>query len=132
MLTDERSVSPPEIDEKIALALELRQHCLAAGIPEERLIFDPLLPSLRSPEAWIQVGRTVETLRLLSTGAIFHSPVRTMIGLSNLRSGQKSKIDITLESTCLAMLAGAGLDFALLDTASPETVATADMINKFK
>jgi len=51
LLLDGRSFSPPTLDEKIALATELRGHCLAAGLEDHHLILDPFLPNLRWPDA---------------------------------------------------------------------------------
>lgn len=130
LLMDERSFTPPRLEEKIALAVELREHALAAGLSQEQLIFDPVLPTLSWPDAVFQVSQVIKTVRLLACGAIFQENVRTMIGLSNLRSAQRSRIPIRLEEICLSLLAGAGLDFALADLFQKEITATAGIINR--
>jgi hypothetical protein len=42
-----------------------------------------------------------------------------MAGLSNLRSGRRQLFPLELETACLGLLAGAGLDIALLDVFQP-------------
>ena len=68
-------------------------------------------------------------VRLLSTGVLFKEPVRTMAGLSNLRSGQKNRYPRRIEEVCLAMLAGAGLDLALINVLNPEVQPLARTIH---
>ena len=53
-----------------------------------------------------------------------------MIGLSNLRSTQRSRIHVRLEEICLSLLAGAGLHFVLADLFQKEITATAGIINR--
>ncbi|MEW6387335.1 MAG: dihydropteroate synthase [Thermodesulfobacteriota bacterium] len=130
LLLDERSFPPPSLEGKIALAVELRERALAAGLEESRLIFDPVLPNLSWPDAWAQVGAVAKAVRLLSSGAAFGLPARTMIGLSNLRSGLRRQYPVSLEQTCLALLAGAGLKIALADALQSELVETARFLRQ--
>ena len=119
LLLDERSFPAPTLEGKIALAVELRERALAAGLAAEQLIFDPVLPNLSWPDAWEQVRESIKTVRLLAGGAIFPEPARTMAGLSNLRSHLRRVYPLEVETTCLAMLAGAGLSIALADVLQP-------------
>ena len=52
-----------------------------------------------------------------------------MAGLSNLRSGQRNIYPRRVEEACLAMLAGAGLDLALINVLKPEAQSLARTIN---
>jgi 5-methyltetrahydrofolate corrinoid/iron sulfur protein methyltransferase len=113
LLMDERSFTPPSIEEKLALALELREHAISAGVDPERLIFDPVLPNFSWDDAVFRVAEDIKIVRLLATGAVFQDPARTMVGLSNLRSGARSRYPFQQEETCLKLLAGAGLHMAL-------------------
>ena len=124
LLMDERSVPPFRLDEKLNLAIELREHCLAGGVLPEKLIFDPLLPPLSRPDAFTEVGVVLQAVRLFSSGTLFDEEARTVIGLSNLRSGQRHIYPANLETTCLAMLAGAGLSLALANALNPEVAET--------
>jgi cobalamin-dependent methionine synthase I len=119
LLLDERSFPAPTLEGKIALAVELREQALAAGLTPEQLIFDPVLPNLSWPDAWEQMRECIKTVRLLAAGAVFPEPCRTMAGLSNLRSKLRGIYPLEVETTCLAMLAGAGLSIALADVLQP-------------
>lgn len=119
LLLDERSFPAPTLEGKIALAVELRERALAAGLSAEQLIFDPVMPNLSWPDAWEQVRECIKAVRLLAGGAVFPEPARTMAGLSNLRSHLRRVYPLEVETTCLAMLAGAGLSIALADVLQP-------------
>jgi hypothetical protein len=92
---------------------------MAAGLPESLLIYDPVLPNLSWPDVYYQTTAVIRTVRLLASGALFGEPGRTMVGLSNLRSGGRHLYPLELETTCLGLLAGAGLDIVLLDVLQP-------------
>ena len=119
LLLDDKSHPPPSLEGKIALAVELRERALDAGLTDEQLIFDPVLPNLRWPDAWPQTGAAFKTMRYLASGSLFGVPVSTMVGLSNLRSGLRGIYPVELEITVLALLAGAGLGLALVDVLNP-------------
>jgi 5-methyltetrahydrofolate corrinoid/iron sulfur protein methyltransferase len=119
LLLDEKSHPPPTLEGKVALAVELRERCLAAGLTDEQLIFDPVLPNLRWPDAWPQTGADFKAVRYLASGSLFGVPVSTMVGLSNLRSGLRDMYLVQVEITVLALLAGAGLTHVLADVLSP-------------
>jgi 5-methyltetrahydrofolate corrinoid/iron sulfur protein methyltransferase len=130
LLLDERSFPPPTAEGKIALAVELRERAVAAGLPEEKLIFDPVVPNLSWPDAWPQTGEVVKTIRWLAGGQVFGEPVKTMAGISNLRSGLRKQYPMQVETTLLVMLAGAGLDIALADALKPELTETIRFIRQ--
>lgn len=130
LLLDERSFPPPTLEGKIALALELQERAAAAGLPPEKLIFDPVLPNLSWPNAWEQTGEVIKTVRLLAGGQVFGEPARTMAGLSNLRSGLRKQYPVEIDTTALALLAGAGLSIALADVLSPQVPSTAQLIRR--
>lgn len=113
LLLDERSMCPADIEGKLSLAMEIRETALSAGIHEDRLIFDPVMPSFSWPDAMKQAGECVKAVRMLANGTLFGKPARTIVGLSNLMSGQRHPEKNNLERTLLAVLAGAGLDIAL-------------------
>ncbi len=130
LLLDEKSHPPPSLEGKVALAVELREHALAAGLTDEQLIFDPVLPNLRWPDAWPQVGAGLKTVRYLATGDLFGVPARTLVGLSNLRSGLRGIYPVEMEITVLALLAGAGLTHVLVDALSPAIQEAAALIRR--
>ena len=130
LLLDERSFPAPSLEGKIALAVELRERALAAGLAPEQLIFDPVLPNLSWPDAWEQARECIKAVHLLAAGAIFPEPARTMAGLSNLRSHLRRVYPMEVELTCLAMLAAAGLDIALADVLQPGFKEGSKLIRK--
>jgi 5-methyltetrahydrofolate corrinoid/iron sulfur protein methyltransferase len=130
LLLDERSFPAPTLDGKIALALELREQALAAGIAGSRLIFDPVVPNLSWPDAWEQVKAGVAAVRLLSAGALWSEPAATLAGLSNLRSGLRKTFPLKVEETALALLTGAGLTYALVDVLQPGLKETLKLLRR--
>lgn len=130
LLLDERSFSPPSLEGKVAVAMQLREAALAAGVKEERLIFDPVMPNLTWPDAYARVGEIIKLVRLLADGALFQSSARTMVGLSNLRSGLRHTYPGKLEEAFLYMLAGAGLSWVLADVLQPEIMETVRFIKQ--
>jgi len=130
LLLDARSFPAATLEGKITLALELRQHALAAGLTDAQLIFDPVLPNLIWPDAWPQVGEVVKAVRLLHGGEVWGEPARTMAGLSNLRSGLRHTYPVRVEEAALALLAGAGLTMALVDVLQPGLMETVRVINQ--
>jgi len=122
LLLDENSRSPQRMEEKISLALQLRELAFSAGLPLDDLIFDPFLVNLSWPDAFLQVAETVKTVRMLASGALFQEPVKTMVGLSNLRSGVRRHTPQQVEEICLGLLAGAGLWSVLANALDAELV----------
>jgi len=130
IIMDQQSFTPPGLEEKLAIAIELRARCLAAGLSHEDLIFDPVLPNLSWQDAFSRVAEDMRTVRLLASGAIFQEPCRTMVGLSNLRSGAKQRFPPALEKTCLGLLAGAGLAVVMADVFQTDLMAEFHRINQ--
>ena len=130
LLMDENSITPRTVEEKIALALELRERALGAGVKEENLIFDPVLPNLSWDEAFYRISECVKTVRLMASGAIFQEPVQTMVGLSNLRSGHLSQYPALIEQTALAALAGAGLSICLANALNSDLMDVFSLANR--
>ena len=125
LLMDERCLTPTSTEGRLALALDLRERCLAAGVEAKHLIFDPLLPTLTWPNAMTHLKAAVETIRFLSTGAVFQDSAHTMAGLSNLRSGQRKKVPVKIDELCLGLVAGAGIDMVLINVLQKDTLAAA-------
>ncbi len=131
LLMDERSFSPPTAEEKISLALTLADYAQNGGVPLENLIFDPVLPNMSWADARVRTAENLKTVRLMSNGAVFQDPVRTMIGLSNLRSGMRRTVPPETEDTCLALFAGSGLDYLLADVLRTGFRSTYNSVSSF-
>jgi hypothetical protein len=55
-----------------------------------------------------------------------------MVGLSNLRSGRRQLHPLELETACLGLLAGAGLDIALLDVFQPGLLTQVHLLQQLQ
>ena len=130
LLLDGRSFPAAGLDGKITLALELREHALAAGLTDAQLIYDPVLPNLTWPDAWAQMGEVVKAVRLLHGGELWGEAARTMAGVSNLRSGLRHTYPVRVEEAVLGVLAGAGLGLALVDVLQPDLMETVRVIKQ--
>ncbi len=133
LLLDENSMCPPDVDGKIGLAMELWQIATENGLDERKIIFDPVMPNITWHDAFSQVGECVKAIKMLAGGNILGKPARTMIGISNLMSGQQQKdlaVQTALEGTILSVLAGAGLDIALVNVLRPQLMGTFQLISK--
>lgn len=130
LVLDESSFPPAAAEGKIALAVELRQRALAAGLTHRQLIFDPVVPNLSWPDAWRQAGEVVKTVRWLAGGQVLGEPARTMAGVSNFRSGLRRQYPAQIDGQLLALLAGAGLDIALADALQGEIQETFQLIQR--
>jgi 5-methyltetrahydrofolate corrinoid/iron sulfur protein methyltransferase len=130
LLLDARSFPAVSLEGKITLALELRELALAVGVKDEHLIYDPVLPNLSWPDAWEQTAAVVKTVRLLASGEILQTPGRTMVGLSNLRSGLRNTYPSRVEEAALGVLAGAGIQITLMDVLQPGLMDTVRVINQ--
>lgn len=130
MLLDERSRPPATLEEKIALAIELRERAISAGLAEELVLFDPLLPPLSWPEAPEQIKAAILIVRHLSSGALFNREVQTLVGLSNLGSGKRNEDSLAKKRMTLSLLAGAGLSHVLADVLQPGWRNLVDQIHQ--
>ena len=120
-LLDEQSRVPRHLDERLAIALALYQHCRSAGLRPERLIFDPVVAPLIWEDGLQRNRDLLEIIRRLPD--LLDTPVRTIAGLSNLTTGQgPSAAKQQLEQAFVGMLAASGLSWLLLNMLHRETV----------
>ena len=123
-LLDERSHAPRELEERLAIALELFQRCQAVGLQRGQLIFDPVVAPLIWQDGLQRNRDLLEIIRRLPE--LLDGPVRTIAGLSNLTTGQwPSAAKRRLEQAFVCMLATAGLSWVLLNIHHRDTVAAA-------
>jgi len=120
-LLDEESRVPRLMDERLAIALELYQHCRSVGLRPEQLIFDPVVAPLIWEDGLQRNRDLLEIIRRLPD--LLDTPVRTIAGLSNLTTGRgPSEAKRQLEQTFAGMLAASGLSWLLLNIFHRETV----------
>ncbi|CCK78699.1 dihydropteroate synthase [Desulfobacula toluolica] len=116
---------PKDEAERFEVALELFERAEAAGVSKERIIIDPIVPPLAWEDGIVQARSVLNVIRTLPD--LMGFPVRTIAGVSNLTTGAKDKAKKNLmEQAYVAMLAAAGLDYALLDILNGETVLAAN------
>lgn len=115
---------PKNAEQRFEIALELFEAAYKAGVAKERIIIDPVVPPLAWEDGIFQARQVLETIRTLPD--LLGFPVRTIGGISNLATNapdKKRKALIT--NVYMAMLAGAGLDFALMNILDDTFVNTA-------
>jgi cobalamin-dependent methionine synthase I len=121
-----RKGTPADADERLAIISELMEKANSAGIPNERLIIDPVILHLGGgigQKHAVAVQQTLYGLREL-----VEPPVRTTCWLSNISAGASKELRPAINDAFLAMLAGLGLWSAYLDVLNRETMRTVRLI----
>lgn len=115
---------PSDCESRLSIAVDLYNVFLKHGPEKEHLIIDPVLVPLmwqngnQHSQAVLTVIQTLPDL--------LGFPVRTIAALSNLTTGNTSRINkILLERTYLPMLAAGGLSMLMLNIFHAETLQTA-------
>lgn len=123
-LLDARGHPPATADERLTLAVAVHQACLKAGVPQERLIIDPVVTPLLWEDGRSHNRAVLEVIQTLP--GVLGYGVRTIAGLSNLTAGTNfSDHQAAMECAYAAMLAASGLDMILLNVFHNTTVQVA-------
>jgi 5-methyltetrahydrofolate corrinoid/iron sulfur protein methyltransferase len=121
---DERGV-PNDADSRGEMAMLMMTTAMDSGIAPEKLLIDPLV--LPVGAAQDQAAKVIEAVRTFQS---LNDPApRTVVGLSNVSNGALDRS--LVNRTFLAMLMGAGLTAAIMDTEDRlimETAKTADIL----
>lgn len=119
---------PKDEAQRYEIAIDLITAAQAAGVPNERIIIDPVVPPLAWDDGIIQARAVLNVIKTLPD--LLGFPVRTIAGLSNLTTGavDKAKKDL-VEQNYAALLAGAGLDYLLMDILNEKTRSAANTAN---
>ena len=115
---------PPTAEDRFAVAKQLYDLCIGAGLPGEDLWVDPLVMAVSADSTAAQV--TLETLKLVKE----RLPVRTTGGLSNVSFGLPNRA--LLNRTFVAMCAGLGIDGAVLDVRNKPMMANVKAIEALR
>ncbi|MSQ33956.1 MAG: methyltetrahydrofolate--corrinoid methyltransferase [Dehalococcoidia bacterium] len=111
---------PATVRERVDL---VRERVLPAaahhGVPRQALLVDVLVPSVGTGPA--RVLQALGTARLIRE----ELGLRTLAGLGNIAYRAPLDLKAPLQMALLAMLAGAGLDAAILDPLNPELMGVA-------
>lgn len=115
---------PRNAQQRFEVTLELFEKAEKAGVSKERIIIDPVVPPLAWEDGIVQARHVLDVIRTLPE--LLGFPVRTIAGISNLatRAENKNK-KMRVTKAYLAMLAEAGLTYALIDILDEELVKTA-------
>lgn len=115
---------PPDEAGRLEMALQLHAAFRQTGLPDERLIIDPIVAPVIWENGHLQDMAVISVIRHLPD--LLGFPVRTIAGISNLTTGRgpmaKKRL---LEAAYLPMLAASGLSFALMNMFHEQTVAVA-------
>ncbi len=115
---------PKDEAQRMEIALELFDRAEAVGVAKERIIIDPVVPPLAWEDGIIQARAVLTVISTLPDLLGFN--VRTIAGVSNLTTGAVNlKQKEVVDQSYVAMLAAAGLDYALLDIFRPNLVKAA-------
>ena len=115
---------PKKADERLELAFEILEVANSKGIPNEKIIFDPLiLPILVAQDQAIEA---LNSIRMFKES--FDPQVKTIVGLSNLSNGCPSHLRSIINRVFLTMAFGNGLDYAIADAFDTEIFKLIDII----
>jgi 5-methyltetrahydrofolate--homocysteine methyltransferase len=114
---------------KLAIAQRARDYCVAQGIPEEDLIFDPLtFPCATGDENYIgSAVETVEAIRLIKEKL---PRCKTVLGVSNVSFGLPPAAREVVNSVMLYHATKAGLDLAIVNAEKLERYASIPDVEK--
>ena len=110
-------------ERKLAIAQRARDYCVEHGIPEEDLIFDPLVfPCATGDENYIgSAVETIEGVRLIKEKL---PRCKTVLGVSNVSFGLPPAAREVINSVFLYHATKAGLDLAIVNAEKLERYAT--------
>ncbi|MFU8768246.1 MAG: dihydropteroate synthase [Desulfotignum sp.] len=115
---------PMDAAQRFEVAMKLMEVAEAAGVAREHVIIDPVIPPLAWADGIVQAREVLQVIRTLPD--LLGFPVRTIGGISNLGTNAPDRTKRrVLEQSYVAMLASAGLSYALLDILAPDLVRAA-------
>jgi cobalamin-dependent methionine synthase I len=124
--------TPADADERLRIISDLIERANAAGIPNEKIIVDPVIlhvagGSGNGQEQAVAVQETISAL-----GELVEPPIRTTCWVHNVSAGAPSGLRFAINDTYLAMLAGLGLWSAYINVLNKETMRTVRLIRALK
>jgi len=123
---------PRDAAQRFEITLSLFEKAAAAGVAKERIIIDPVVPPLAWEDGIVQARAVLHVIHTLPD--LMGFDVQTIAGVSNLTTGAGDIVKKALvEQNYVAMLASAGLSYALLDILNEQVVAaarTADILSR--
>jgi 5-methyltetrahydrofolate corrinoid/iron sulfur protein methyltransferase len=115
---------PIDAPQRFEVAQDLMEAVESAGVAKERVIIDPVIPPLAWADGIVQAREVMKVIRTLPD--LLGFPVKTIGGISNLGTNAPDRAArLAVELSYVAMLASAGLDYALLDILNFDLVRAA-------
>ena len=125
-LINEKGQVLSSAEERLEVASQLVVKAEECGVPQERIIIDPVLVPLTWQDGTLYNRELLEVIHLLPQ--LFEKPIRTIAGLSNLGAGSPDRVArSTVESTFIHMLATLKLDYILMDIMHKSSLAALNL-----
>lgn len=116
---------PKDADGRLELAFNIYEYLIEKGVESSKIYFDPLvLPVCVNQD---QALESLNTIRMLKES--FESPVKTVIGLSNISNGVLAEYRFLINRVFGVLAYGAGLDSAIIDARDNELVRIFKMLD---
>ncbi len=97
-------------DSRCVIAVDIAGQAARRGIDVSDIYMDPVLSSFAvSPDALLNAVKSIHAFKEMIPG------VKTLVGLSNISQGISKKNRNVINNTALGVMAGAGLDAAILN-----------------
>ncbi|MBR2526390.1 dihydropteroate synthase [bacterium] len=116
---------PKTADGRVELALDIYETCMAKGISNDRIYFDPLILPVSVDQS--QLLESLNTIKILKES--FEPACNTVIGLSNISNGSPKELRPLINKVCLALAYGAGLDVVILDATDNDLINLIHMLD---
>jgi 5-methyltetrahydrofolate corrinoid/iron sulfur protein methyltransferase len=121
---------PSSLEAKLQIIEELLEAANEADIPNERLFADPSIVHVGRGMGQKHIVNSHEFIRVLKD--LVEPPLNTIAWISNVSTGLPLKLRKPLEATFLAYMAGAGLDYAMVDVLDDTIRKTLYLIKSFR
>ena len=125
-MTKEEGI-PKSCDGRMEIAFKIYEKCLEKNIAD-KVYFDPLVLPLSADQS--QAKESLDTLKMLKEA--FETPVKTVIGLSNISNGASEKLRRLINRVYAVLAFGAGLDAVIMDAADCELKIIFKMLEEQK
>lgn len=113
--------------ERMDYCCEILSKAAEAGIPADKIYFDPLVLPLSAAQN--QANIVIETIRMLTEGI---EDANTIVGLSNISNGSPKELRPLINRVFLVLCMGAGLKNAIVDGLDGETLRIYNVVSEQK
>jgi len=121
---------PLDPDARAAVAVELVDMALAAGMQSDKIYVDPVVVHLLGGNAQAHAVAVLETMKRLPR--LYDPPVKTIAGVEYLSQGHPSELRSAVNRAFLGMLAALDLTAAMVDVLDSETMRDIRLIKALR